>query len=77
MEDLEAQNLERAFEIRELENENAMLIQRVGDDDPELTKVTRERDEAQKKLENAQKFIKDLLGGERVRRPKFPNYSGK
>ncbi|RDX53676.1 hypothetical protein OH76DRAFT_1398789 [Lentinus brumalis] len=61
IEELEAQNLSRALEIRQLEQENEGLHRVVEAKAPELARVIRERNDALKELSNAHKFIEDLL----------------
>ncbi|KAI0722252.1 hypothetical protein C8T65DRAFT_628750 [Cerioporus squamosus] len=61
VEELEAQNLSRALEIRQLEQENEGLHRVVETKAPALAKVVRERNDALKELSNARKVIEDLL----------------
>ncbi len=67
IEELEAQNLSRALEIRQLEQENEGLHRVVEAKAPELARVIRERNDALKELSNAHKFIEDLLSHQEVR----------
>ncbi|KAI0356472.1 hypothetical protein OH77DRAFT_1423415 [Trametes cingulata] len=61
IEELEAQNLQRAFKIRELELENAELRGRsVAGQQPDTSSLVAERDAALRKLDKARKVIKDL-----------------
>ncbi|KAI0677028.1 hypothetical protein C8Q78DRAFT_61705 [Trametes maxima] len=71
IEDLEAQNLTRAFRIRELEQENAELRESASHMPrpananlalaSDLARVTKERDDVQRQLGRARDMIKDLL----------------
>ncbi|KAI0751523.1 hypothetical protein C8Q80DRAFT_1157771 [Daedaleopsis nitida] len=61
VEELEAQNLSQAFDIRGLEEENAKMLQDIETGRPELARVTRERNDMAKELQNARRVIEDLL----------------
>lgn len=65
IEDLEAQNLERAFKIRALEHENAELQERLAGaghaPDSDNSRIVEERDRALRNVEKAHKLIKRLL----------------
>ncbi|RPD66760.1 hypothetical protein L226DRAFT_529165 [Lentinus tigrinus ALCF2SS1-7] len=61
VEELEAQNLSRALEIRQLEQENEELHQVLEAKIPELANVIQERNDALMELHNARKVIEDLL----------------
>lgn len=72
VEELEAQNLTQALDIRELEQENEALHQQLNAKSPWIAQLTRERNEALKEVKNAHKVIEDLLSRLKVRRSSAP-----
>lgn len=61
VEELEAANLSRLLEIRQLETEKAELQREVQAKRPDLAAAISARDDALKKLEHARKVIEDLV----------------
>ena len=61
---LEAQNFERALQVRQLEADNADLLGRLESHAPKVAEAIRTRNEAVRKLEHAHKVIQNLLGGQ-------------
>ena len=67
VQDLEAENLARGLEIKQMERERTELRHQLDAKRPDLAAAIAARDETSKKLSNALKVIEDLVRERQVR----------